>query len=119
MGFQNCTKAPINGDLDGEWEVMEVYPETSGGFEHTRLFYNFSRHVCMLTYYGGPFTDGNMIYDGTSLSLEFPYVITPAQYQKLNRYGIFSNPVTFTVEFHGKKNMVLYNETSRVILRKF
>ena len=115
-----CQKAPINGDLDGRWQIMEI--EKNGEtFEvkESQLYYNFSLHVCMLTYYGGQFTDGNMKYDGQTITMDFPYVKTTGQYAILKQYGIYSNPVTFTVEFHGKDRMTLYNSDSTISLRKF
>lgn len=114
-----CTKTPINGNLDGEWEVMEVYPEPPKAEEEVRLFYNFSRNVCQLTVYGGSFTLGNMTYDGETLWLNFPFISTPLQETQLKRYGILTNPVTFNVEFDGKNRMILSNEDSVIILRKF
>lgn len=50
-----CQKAPINGNLDGQWEVVEVNPHPEVEILDQRLFYNFYRHVCQLTYYGGFF----------------------------------------------------------------
>lgn len=119
IGLSGCTKAPINGDLDGMWEVMEVSVGEETRKPDSRIFYNFSLHVCMLTFFGAPFTDGNMVYENNRLSLEFPYVVTPEYMEILEDYGIYSNPVTFTVEFPNKKSLLLKDGEVTVTLRKF
>lgn len=114
-----CQKLPINGNLDGEWEVMEVTPAPPEWDVDTRIFYNFSRHVCQLTVYGYPFTVGNLSYNGETIWLDFPYIETPAEELQLKQYGIYSNPVSFDVYFEGKSRMILKNSESTVVLRKF
>ena len=119
MNFNGCTKAPINGNLDGEWEVMDVVPSPPSWDHETRFFMSFYMHVCQLTIYGYPFTQGNMRYDDNTISLDFPFIKTPEEQLQLMQYGIYSNPVTFNVEFHGKYKMTLYNDESTITLRKF
>lgn len=116
---QGCTKTPINGNLDGEWEVIEVIPEPPAVENETRYFYNFSLHVCQLTVYGYPFRSGNLRYDGETMSLDFPYINTPEEELILKQYGIFSNPVTFDVYFENKSRLILSNDESTVVLKKF
>lgn len=115
----SCQKRPINGDLDGEWEVIEVYPEPTPASEQTRYFYNFSRNACQLTVYGGPFTLGNLVYQNETITLDFPFVNSESMEITLQQYGIFTNPVSFNVEFEGKKRLILSNEDSYVVLKKF
>lgn len=114
-----CQKTPINGDLDGEWEVMEVYPDPPEWDKDLRIFYNFSRSACQLTQYGGPFTLGNLVYEGSTITLKFPFIHTESEELQLKQYGIYSNPVSFEVEFQGKRKLILSNEESTVILKKF
>ena len=114
-----CQKTPINGDLDGEWEVMEVYPEPPEWDSDLRLFYNFSRSVCQLTVYGGPFTLGNLTYEDNVVTLYFPFIETEYQELQLKQYGIFTNPISFNAEFEGNRKLILSNENTIVILRKF
>lgn len=115
--FFSCQKAPINGDLDGQWEVMEVEPEPMETNIPTRIYYNFSLHVCALSYYGGTFAFANMTYTGDELYLDFPS-IKDHERITLRQYGILSNPVNFKVTFSGKKNLVLSNDKSTVVLVK-
>lgn len=114
-----CQKAPMNGNLDGQWEVMEVYPEPANKPLEQRLFYNFYMHVCQLTYYGGYFMDGNMTYDEDIIQMDFPYADSENKIEILKQYGVDTNPVWFIVDFPEKNKMILSNETTTIILRKF
>ena len=114
----SCTKSPINGDLDGQWEVMDVYPSPSVNIIPERLYYNFSLHVCMLSYYGGTFLFANMVYDGDTLILDFAEDKNEEDILALQQYGILTNPVTFKVKYTDKHHLTLYNDQSEVILVK-
>lgn len=113
-----CQKASINGHLDGRWQVMEVTPdpEIEG---NERLYYSFYLHVCQLTYYGGVFTEANMNYIDNLLTLDFPYATNPEITKNLRKYGINSNPITFSVEFPDKDKLILRNGDTVVTLRRF
>lgn len=119
FGIISCQKQPINGNLDGQWEVMEVTPKPTVDLVQNRLFYNFSLHVCQLTFYGDYFLDGEIVYDGQTLWINFPYSLDPYQKGVLTQYGITSNPVTFSVDFPDKKTLILSNDDTTVVLRKF
>lgn len=119
----SCQKSPINGWLDGQWEVREIQASDGQIIEpeiiiNQRLYYNFYMHVCQLTYYGGYFMDGNMQYEDDTLWIEFPYANTEKSLQILMQYGIESNPVIFNVKFEGKKTLILSNEETKVTLIK-
>ena len=114
-----CQRLAINGDLDGEWEVMEVDPKPPYTSENTRYFYNFSHHVCQLTVYGGVFTSGNLSYHDNTMGLDLPYIKTPEQKLRLKQYGIYTNPVSFNVYFEKKDRLILSNEDVTITLRKF
>ena len=112
-----CQKAPINGDLDGQWQVIQVDPDPQVQFPE-RLYYNFSLHVCSLSYYGGYFQSANMIYEDDKISLDFPYPNATVGFLTLSLYGINSNPVTFNVHFENHNRMILYNNESTVVLQR-
>ena len=115
-----CQKSPINGNLDGQWQVMEVTPEPPEEILYdTRLYITFYLHSCMLTYYGGILTNGNFKYDGETIYMDFPYMKTERDALILKQYGIDSNPVVFDVEKLDKNKMVLRNGNTTVSLRKF
>lgn len=117
-----CPKHPINGDLDGQWQVMEVVPPAPEIILQERLYMCFSLHVCQLTEYAnGVNTVGNMRFDQKNklLYLDFPYASSALSKARLKQYGIYSNPVTFTVEQLDKKKLILRDGDVVVTLRKF
>lgn len=115
----SCQKSPINGDLDGQWQVLDVTPEPEKADIDATLYYCFYLHVCQLTFYDGVCTAGNMIFNGNSLYLEFPNATTPIQIARLRQYGINENPITFSVERLDKKSLILKHGDTVVTMRKF
>lgn len=115
----SCQKAPINGDLDGQWQVMNVTPEPDDKPIQERIYYCFNLHVCNLTYYGEVFTSGNMQFDGKTLYLDFPNANSELSLRRLPQYGINENPITFTVEHLDKKSLILRHGDTVVTMRKF
>ena len=116
--ISGCSKAPINGDLDGQWEVVEVSPTPQFTIISGRLYYNFSLHTCMLSFYGGTFLFANMDYHGNQLSLDFAEESTERQRQALAQYGIIYNPITFQVDFKDSHHLTLTNNEVRIELIK-
>lgn len=115
----SCQKAPINGDLDGQWQVMSVTPEPTQKPITENLYYCFYLHVCQLTYYDGIFASGNIKFDGETLYLDFPYAFNEGNDIILRQYGIDENPITFTVENLDKKSLILRHGDTVVTMRKF
>ena len=113
-----CQKSPINGDLDGQWQVMEVSPAPAETPINARLYYCFYLHVCQLNYYGGTLTTGSMDYSGDHITLSFPDTSEETA-DGLRHYGIPANPVTFTVDRLDSKSLILRSATTTVTLRKF
>ena len=120
MSLCSCNKKSINGDLDGRWQIMEI--ELNGetvNKKDDQLYYNFYLHVCNLSMYGKFFTDGNMEYDGKTLWLQFPYANAEWSIELLKAYGIYTNPVTFTVEYIDRHKLILKEGDEIITLRKF
>lgn len=122
IGFCSCQKSPINGKLDGQWQVMTVEPEPPEILLKNRLYYCFNLHICQLTTYGdGAVATGNMIYDQDTQTLEvsFPNISTPREIALLKQYGIYENPVTFIIEHLDSKTLKMRDGETVVTLRKF
>lgn len=113
-----CQKAPINGDLDGQWQVMEVEPKVEHPQFGGRLYYCFSLHVCQLTT-GPVVTSGNLSYAGDRIDINFPRFTSQAASDSLRWWGINSNPVTFKVEHLDKNRLVIRDGETTVTLRKY
>ena len=114
-----CQKAPINGNLDGFWQVMSVSPQPEDPEIDLRAYYGFYMHVCSLTFYDFDFMKGNMRFDGDTLWMEFPLVENEWQTRVLRQFGIYTNPVLFNVEYLDKNKMILKDGDVTVTLRKF
>lgn len=114
-----CQKTSINGDLDGQWQVMDVQPAPEEIIINERLYYCFYMHTCMLTYYDGGLTNGNFQFDGNHISMDFPNATHSDAITALKQYGIYHNPVTFEIVTLNKKHMILKNDDAVITLRKF
>lgn len=78
MVMEGCRKWSHNGDLDGQWQVIQVtYSGVPVDFpEGERFYYDFYLNTFQLG-----FTDmrptwlrGNFVYDESRLALDFPYI---------------------------------------------
>ena len=123
LGFalSGCRKAPVNGNLDGMWEVNEVVRLGESFVPTGRIFYNFSLDVCQLTYYGAgaTFAFGIIKYHDDNLMIDFPYIEGENAVETLKDYGVFSNPVLFKVSFPDKTHLILSDDETYVYLTKF
>lgn len=118
--FSGCQKASINGHLDGRWQIMEV--EENGEVSNEKdlqLYYNFNLHVVSLSTYGFYYKDGNFLYEGNSILMDFPYYQNEAGERVLQKFYIYSNPVEFTVEYLSKDKLILKEGDLLITLRKF
>ena len=114
-----CQKSPINGDLDGQWQVMQVEPTPPMVFDH-RMYYCISLHVCQLSMYDeGVLATGNLNYSGDTLKLDFRDFGTDHTDDLLRQFGINENPVVFKVEFPDKNKLILRSGDTVVTLRRF
>ena len=115
-----CQKSPINGDLDGRWQIMEI--ERNGEVKEVKedqLYYNFYMHVCNLSSYGEINPEANFNFENNTIELSFPYVNTETGMRRLNLFGIYSNPVEFEVLYLDKKKLIMENDECLLTLRKF
>lgn len=119
-GMVSCQKDSVNGNLDGRWQILEI--ETPNGVKNVKdqqLYYNFYMHVCNLSYYSGIFAEANFFFEDNTITLEFPYLNTTQHYDRLQEYGIYSNPVLFHVSYLDKKKLIMENDESIITCRKF
>ncbi len=122
LSLSSCQKSPINGKLDGQWQVMSVEPEAPEEILKNRLYYCFNLHICQLTTYAdGAVETGNMTYDQDKqlLRVTFPNITTQREIAILKQYGIYENPVTFIIEHLDSKSLVMRDGETVVTLRKF
>lgn len=114
LGIAACRKGGINGDLDGQWQIMEVENLSTGEVSGPmQRYYCLYLHTVNLT--GSGTVAGNMTYEGDRLTLEFPINSTA----QLAPWYIYEKTTTFRVEALSGNRMVLLSDRVRISFRKY
>lgn len=110
-----CGKLPINGHLDGQWQIMKI--EYASGEVETpeRAYYSVALHTINLMKVGVTSQTGNMEYTGDSLFVEMPI----SSVENLRPFGMNNTEQRFGVKELTKKHLVLQSEYARLEFRKF
>ena len=110
-----CGKMPINGDLDGRWQIMKI--EYASGEEETpeRAYYSVALHTINLMQVGVTSQTGNMEYTGDSLFVEMPV----SKIEDLLPFGMNDTKQRFGVKELTSKHLVLQSDYARLEFRKF
>lgn len=110
-----CGKLPINGHLDGQWQIMKI--EYASGEVETpeRAYYSVSLHTINLMKVNVTSQTGNMEYTGDSLFVEMPI----SSVEDLRPFGMNSTEERFGVKELTKKHLVLQSDYARLEFRKF
>lgn len=114
-----CKKEYINGDLDGLWRLESI---TVNGEEQPmqgRLYWAFSFHVVQLTDKGAPFSTGNLSFDGSTVSVDFPVADTEEAKLQLQRWGVYENPCSYTVDYLSNSRLTMSQGSVSLTLTKF
>ena len=111
----SCGKMPINGDLDGRWQIMKI--EYASGEEETpeRAYYSVALHTINLMQVGVTSQTGNMEYTGDSLFVEMPV----SKIEDLLPFGMNDTKQRFGVKELTSKHLVLQSDYARLEFRKF
>ena len=110
-----CGKTPINGDLDGRWQIMKI--EYASGEEETpeRAYYSVALHTINLMQVGVTSQTGNMEYTGDSLFVEMPV----SKIEDLLPFGMNGTEQRFGVKELTSKHLILQSDFARLEFRKF
>ena len=110
-----CGKTPINGDLDGRWQIMKI--EYASGEEETpeRAYYSVALHTINLMQVDVTSQTGNMEYTGDSLFVEMPI----SKIENLLPFGMNGTEQRFGVKELTSKHLVLQSDYARLEFRKF
>lgn len=116
-----CQKSPINGDLDGQWQICDVTPAPQEEILKSKLYYCFYMHTCQLTSPGYTIVRGNFTYDGNTIMIDFPSYDDEKEsiIASMKQYGIYNNPVTFNVKYLDSEKLIIENQDATITLRKF
>jgi len=110
-----CGKMPINGDMDGRWQIMKI--KYASGEEETpeRAYYSVALHTINLMQVGVTSQTGNMEYTGDSLFVEMPI----SKIENLLPFGMNGTEQRFGVKELTSKQLVLQSDYARLEFRKF
>ena len=110
-----CGKMPINGDLDGRWQIMKI--EYASGEEEVpeRAYYSVALHTINLMKVGVSNQTGNMEYTGDSLFVVMPI----SKVEVLLPFGMNGTEQRFGVKELTSNHLVLQSDYARLEFRKF
>ena len=110
-----CGKMPINGDLDGRWQIMKI--EYASGEEEVpeRAYYSVALNTINLMKVGVSNQTGNMEYTGDSLFVVMPI----SKVEDLLPFGMNGTEQRFGVKELTSNHLVLQSDYARLEFRKF
>ena len=126
--FSACAKAPMNGELDGQWQLLR-FETTDGNVQAcNRLYFSFQLQVVEVADKGG---DGYGTYIGRftydeELAEVCIYELRPrsnegrlATLNELAPFGLFSAESLFKITGMGDGSMVMASDSAVLYFRKF
>ena len=125
LGISSCDKAPINGKLDGRWQLMTI-EYTNGKIEEcNRIYYSIQLHLVEISAKGGNGGThiGRFSYKGDEVTMsEFRHRGDEEKLTTLNELKPFGlNPAInhLKVEKATGKKLILKSDYARLTFRKF
>lgn len=125
LGISSCDKAPINGKLDGRWQLMTIEYEDGRVEECYRIYYSIQLHLVEISDKGGKGGTfiGRFSYKDDEVTMsdfrrrgQEEELATLAE---LQTFGI-SLPLThFKVEKATGEKLILKSDYARLNFRKF
>lgn len=125
LGISSCDKAPINGKLDGRWQLMTIEYEDGRIEECYRIYYSIQLHLVEISDKGGKGGTfiGRFSYKDDEVTMsdfrrrgQEEELATLAE---LQTFGI-SLPLThFEVEKATGEKLILKSDYARLNFRKF
>ena len=138
----SCDKLPSNGDLDGQWQLMELNRKSSptdeaynekSNVKDQKIYWRFQLDLLMIHTSKAKLngrtndTSARFRHQGGELQLTQTYIhefdkdelITDPNTTILESIGITGNTETFKVEQLNNERMVLVNNKKQLIFRKF
>lgn len=110
-----CQKAPINGKLDGRWQLMSIEYPNGASESPERTYYSVQLHMINLYKVGVANLYGTFAHEDDSLYIE----VRQASKEAVESFGINDTIVSLSVETLTSKKMVLNGPYARLSFRKF
>lgn len=128
ISLPSCRKAPINGKLDAQWQIMKI-EHIEDGVEQIpalRTYVDINLHVVNLrnvtqSENAGAVIAGNLNYDkdAATVTMDFPYNTEGGKLLALQSWGIYSNPVVFHIVKLDGKQLILKSSESIITCRRY
>ncbi len=125
LGISSCDKAPINGKLDGRWQLMTI-EYTNGKIEEcNRIYYSIQLHLVEISAKGGNGGThiGRFSYKGDEVTMsEFRHRGDEEKLTTLNElkpFGLNQAINHLKVEKATGKKLILKSDYARLTFRKF
>lgn len=132
--FSSCDKMPMNGDLDGMWQLMsEETTDTTIDLKSTRHYISFQLHTTQFgtltnsrCFYARFIHEGNTLQfvtistNSSNATTDDDNVLVSADsIQQLNPWGIYEIDPIFAVVTLNSSTLILESSHSRLHFRKF
>ena len=121
-GLISCGKKPINGHLDGRWQLMTIDYHENGDVDNPQFtYYDVSLHVLKLWKTTGedgsfgPSWLGRFNQEGDSLFIR----MIRMNKKQVQSFGLNDTIQSFGVETLTRKTMILNSDYARLEFRKF
>lgn len=109
----SCDKTPINGDMDGMWQLMMIQYKDLSEKQPEQLYYCIQLHMVQLQ--GAAFCSGTFQHTGDSIQM----VIRQQNIDAVSAYGMNDTIQKFYIEQLSSQKMVLKSSFARLSFRKF
>ena len=137
VAFVSCDKVPMNGPLDGMWQLMTIEtPDSTHEARSEELFLSFQLHLTQwekkhtaTTIYAHFERQGDSlrVYDFASAALhdlsqgDDDHLLTPAQMADgaMNLWGIHTVDARFHIDRLDSKDLILTSADTTLTFRKF
>lgn len=125
LGISSCNKAPVNGKLDGRWQLMTIENADGDIEECYRIYYSIQLHLVEISDKGGKGGTfiGRFSYEDDEVTVsEFRHRGNEeelATLAELKPFGLYSPITHFKVEKATGDKLVLRSDDARLSFRKF
>lgn len=117
----SCQKMPVNGDLDGQWRLVELTYDDEDCTPDKAAYWNFNLHVVQWVSNNKLVSSGNMHYDKDKreIAIDIPEYLWVNWRPTLHRIGVGRNPVVYEVVSLDRRHMVLRDGNETAVFDKF
>lgn len=131
--LSSCDKMPMNGDLDGMWQLMsEQWSDSTANRKEDKVYLSFMLHTAQFDKAGSTHFYSEFSHQGDTIVLynichksqtkditDTNDPVTEDELSDLQPWGIYSLNPSFHVDQLSKETLILTAETCTLCFRKF